>query len=310
MKSLKDIPIIVDKSHINKNCIVVDTAGIKPFSRCNYCNLQVHRCLGMWSSNFAFIIIFLFLLVMMLESPIARLIAVIPGILAVIFLARKINAETNDMVLTQLKMQQTFEAQLKADTENKTKSQFLANMSHELRTPMNAIIGYTQILSEDADAKNNQEDFEILSRIECASNHLMYVINDILDLSKIESQKLQLLDDPFQLSSLLTTVSETMSPLITKQNNEFIILNETKAQHIKGDETRVLQILFNLISNACKFTQNDQITLQVQQQAEQVIFNIKDTGIGMTPEQLNKIFNEFTQAEIATYEQHGGTGLG
>ena len=202
-----------------------------------------------------------------------------------------------------------------AETANQAKSLFLANMSHELRTPLNAIIGYSEMLSEDATDYGYDDFIPDLSKIRNAGQHLLSLINDILDISKIEAGKVQLFTEEIGLGGLLEDVMATINPSMEANNNT---LNYQPSSDNLGivtiDVTKTRQILLNLLSNAAKFTQDGTITIKAKRyhDHEQEWFDIavSDTGIGMTPDQLEQVFQEFTQADASTTRKYGGTGLG
>ncbi len=214
-------------------------------------------------------------------------------------------------------------AKEKADAANQTKSQFLANMSHELRTPLNAIIGLTEMLKEDA-ADDGLDDFEEpLDRVFNAGKHLLTLINDVLDLSKIEAGRIELFNETFELKPIMDEVIMTSKPLASKNNNELILNFDNKIDLITADQTRIKQVILNLISNACKFTEKGKVTLDVKRKnrtyfrngkkissGDLIIVNVSDTGIGMTDEQMSRLFNSFVQADSSTTRKYGGTGLG
>jgi signal transduction histidine kinase len=177
------------------------------------------------------------------------------------------------------------------------KSQFLANMSHELRTPLNAIIGVTEMLREDAEAL--KQDVEPLDRVLGAGRHLLALINDILDLSKIEAGRMELNLETFALAPLIDDVVKTIEPLAAKNGNQVAVHCHHQLGMMHADQMRLRQALLNLMSNANKFTGRDWIELSVA-----------DTGIGMTLEQMGKLFQEFSQASSTTATKYGGTGLG
>src|SRR6202045_3333729 len=192
------------------------------------------------------------------------------------------------------------------------KSQFLANMSHELRTPLNAIIGVTEMLREDAEAA--QQDTEPLDRVLGAGRHLLALINDILDLSKIEAGRMELQLEDFALAPLIEGVVKTVEPLAAKNGNQLVVLCDRAIGSLHADSMRLRQALLNLMSNANKFTERGTITVHARQAQENgrdwVTIAVADTGIGMTPEQMTKLFQEFSQADASTTRKYGGTGLG
>jgi signal transduction histidine kinase len=195
---------------------------------------------------------------------------------------------------------------------SKHKSQFLASMSHELRTPLNAIIGVTEMLREDAEAL--QQDVEPLDRVLGAARHLLALINDILDLSKIEAGRMELQLEHFALVPLIEGVVKTVEPLAAKNANRLVVHCDAVIGSLHADSMRLRQALLNLMSNANKFTDRGTITIDAQQGQENgrdwVTIGVADTGIGMTPEQMGKLFQEFSQADASTTRKYGGTGLG
>ena len=201
-----------------------------------------------------------------------------------------------------------------AEEANRAKSQFLANMSHELRTPLNAVIGITEMLKEDAE-EFGQEDFvEPLERISRAGKHLLNLINEILDLSKIEAGKLEFHLEDFDIPALVRDVATTAQPLADKNGNQLNVRCPEDLGGMRADLTRTRQIVLNLLSNACKFTENGEVSLDVRfeggEAGEQMILEVSDTGIGMTAEQMENLFEEFSQADSSTTRRFGGTGLG
>ena len=194
------------------------------------------------------------------------------------------------------------------------KSAFLANMSHELRTPLNAIIGYSEMLKDDADEKNNSQDSKDLTRIINAGNHLLNLINSILDLTKIEAGKMMFEFQSTDIKPLINEVTSTIEHMLSKGNNTLSIHCDEDIGVVCIDQTRIKQILFNLLSNACKFTRNGSIELHIYKernnQQELLCFKIEDSGIGIENDKIESLFQPFVQADISTTRLYGGTGLG
>ncbi|WP_455212848.1 sensor histidine kinase [Kaarinaea lacus] len=193
---------------------------------------------------------------------------------------------------------------------NKAKSQFLANMSHELRTPLNAIIGYSELLEEDCHAEGNMAAQKDLSKIQTAARHLLNIINEILDLSKIEAGQMELFIEAVQIGDLLDEVASVLKPLIAERKNDLKIQCDARAVKVRTDVVKLRQILFNLMSNASKFTENGRICLGIELQDEWLTIAISDSGIGMTQDQIKNLFKPFVQADGSTTRKYGGTGLG
>jgi Amt family ammonium transporter len=206
------------------------------------------------------------------------------------------------------------EAKDAAERATEVKSQFLASMSHELRTPLNAIIGYSEMLQEEVEDAGQDEYMPDLDRIHSSGKHLLELINDILDLSKVEAGKLEIVLEVFDVRDLIEGVASTVKPLIANNRNTLVVDIDDDVTEMHADVTRIRQCLFNLLSNSAKFTSEGTITISVslgeRRNVRIVQFAVSDTGIGMTEAQMAKLFQPFTQAESTTSRDYGGTGLG
>ncbi|MEG4283751.1 HAMP domain-containing sensor histidine kinase [Microcoleus sp. A006_D1] len=225
------------------------------------------------------------------------------------------------------------EAKVAAEAANRSKSAFLANMSHELRTPLNAIINYSEMLQEDAQDSGSEDFLPDLEKIQTAGKHLLDMISDILDISKIEAGHVTLYLEHFDVATMIEEVMTTAQPLVEKKGNALALQLKGELGMMYADQPKVRQILLNLLSNAAKFTEKGVITIEIEKVKNEkpkpkkrnknndfnsgsnyisqfLIFRVSDTGIGMTDEQLQQIFKPFTQADASTTRKYGGTGLG
>ena len=213
---------------------------------------------------------------------------------------------------TERQLQQARDA---AESANRAKSAFLANMSHELRTPLNAIIGYSEMLQEDAVDFGYDDITPDLNKIQTAGNHLLDLINNILDLSKIEAGRMELYLEAFNVPLVIEEIGNTVRPLVEKNRNQLAISVDDSVGVMTADLTKMRQALFNLLSNAAKFTEDGTVSVRVWQASDEsdqswIYFEVRDTGIGMTTEQMQEVFKEFQQADVSTTRRYGGTGLG
>jgi signal transduction histidine kinase len=234
-------------------------------------------------------------------------------------LAEDINSMLTALEFTQQELQAAKKA---AEAASEAKSSFLANMSHELRTPLSAIIGYSELLLEDIESLTVPELKADLQKIRTSGQHLLTLINDILDLSKIEAGKMKLDISNFDVTLVIDEIISTIEPLITKNHNILEINKPPEIGSMQADIGKLRQCLLNLLSNAAKFTENGRITLTVTIESPSVqtdgaahpddwiVFTVTDSGIGIAPEQLDKLFQPFTQADNTTSRKYGGTGLG
>jgi signal transduction histidine kinase len=201
-----------------------------------------------------------------------------------------------------------------AEQASRTKSQFLAAMSHELRTPLNAVIGYSELLLEDAERDKREEHIADLRRIHSAGRHLLSLVSDVLDLSKIEAGRMDVVAAPIELGRFVDEIAETCRPLVEENGNTLAIERAGDIGLIVTDATKLRQALLNLLSNAAKFTASGRITLSIRRErhpmGDWLTLAVLDTGIGISPGNLAKLFNNFTQAEPDTASKYGGTGLG
>lgn len=227
------------------------------------------------------------------------------------YLAKGFNAMLRAIKESDEKMR---EAKRVAEAANLAKSQFIANMSHELRTPLNAVIGYSEMLQEEYEELTAEEILDDLHKINASGKHLLSLINDVLDLSKIESGKMEIFNETFDILKMMQDVLVTVDVLIKRKQNCLVFQPNDNLGLMFGDLTKIRQVLLNLLSNAAKFTENGTITLTIdlfeKQEQSWVNFTIQDTGIGIAPAQQQHLFQAFQQVDGSTTRKYGGTGLG
>ncbi|RYC33217.1 sensor histidine kinase [Lichenibacterium minor] len=197
-----------------------------------------------------------------------------------------------------------------AEEANRAKSNFLANMSHELRTPLSAVIGYTELLEEELDDLGEHRVLDDLNKVKGNAKHLLGLINDVLDLSKVEANRMDVFPEDFAVAGFVEEAAASVDALVRRKHNRLVLDLGEGLGVLRSDVVKLRQCLLNLLSNAAKFTEGGCITLRVRREADWMCFAVEDTGIGMSPEQLGRLFQRFIQADESTTRRFGGTGLG
>ena len=244
--------------------------------------------------------------------------AMMVGTMALIATVVRAGTETAALLRTELRLSdavaEAMDARGVAERASVAKSEFLANMSHELRTPLNAILGYSEMLSEDARAAGSDDTASDLDKIASAGRHLLALINDVLDLSKIEAGRMELHLDTVDVAAVVRRVVDTSGTLAAAAGNRLSVDGLDELGTIQSDALKLQQVLLNLVGNACKFTSNGQVRLVCARQrgddGDRLVLAVRDTGIGIAPEQMDRLFTQFMQADNSATRQYGGTGLG
>ena len=253
--------------------------------------------------------------------------ALLMGVFITFFIIRLTESKNKDINNAMIKLEEShekLEERVKKRTEqlafardqalasNKAKDMFLANMSHELRTPLNIIVGYSEMLEEMAEDKEDEDFIPDLKKIQSAADHQLQLINSLLDISKIEEGMLELYPVKFDLQTLIKDIDAATKPLMKKNNNKFEINFKNELGNMYSDNLRLRQILLNLLSNAAKFTTDGEVSLNITKvnNEQDIVFEIKDTGIGIPEDYVNELFDKFTQEDSSTTRKYGGTGLG
>jgi signal transduction histidine kinase/ActR/RegA family two-component response regulator len=254
------------------------------------------------------------------DDPMVRIgaLAVFTAAIILCAMAHRVNTDTVTLIRAELRRsmaaQQALDAQAQAEAANRAKSTFVATMSHELRTPLNAIIGYSEMLREDAASEGSAATAADLQKITNAGRQLLALINDVLDVSKIEAGRMDVHVEAFAGAAALRAVIDTAQPLALQRHNQLAATGLDTLGVLHGDAAKLHQILLNLVGNACKFTSHGRVELTAARTAgptgDWVTLAVADTGIGMTPEQMGQLFREFSQADASTTRRFGGTGLG
>lgn len=225
----------------------------------------------------------------------------------------RLRSTTNTLASYLTRTADLTEALKQALESTKDKSSFFASMSHELRTPLNAIVGFSELLEEEIEDTDCRTCIDDARRIREASKHLLKIIGNILDLSKIEAGKMELYLETFPVKLLLDEIAETAAPLAAKSENKLIVECADNVGEMNADQTQIRQVLLNLLSNAAKFTRNGEIKFIAScpsQNSDQVTFEVSDTGIGMNEDQIDHLFEKFSQTDASIRGKYGGTGLG
>ena len=243
---------------------------------------------------------------------------VVVAIIALSATVWRAHRELSQLIRTELQLQnavsEAVQARAAAEEASRAKSAFLANMSHELRTPLNAIIGYSEILLEDARDAGEAETSNDLERVTNSAHHLLALINDVLDLSKIEAGRMELELETVKAIDVLSQVIDTSRGLAAAGRNTLTVSGLDSLGTMHTDALKFKQVLLNLLSNACKFTSNGRVEVTGRREpsasGDWIVVSVRDTGIGMTPDQVGRIFGQFVQADSSTTKKYGGTGLG
>ncbi|MEZ5417331.1 MAG: ATP-binding protein [Vicinamibacterales bacterium] len=253
-------------------------------------------------------------------DPVVRVggLAVIVGLIALSGTVMRAHRELASLFRAELQLStavaEAVRARAAAEEASLAKSEFLANMSHELRTPLNAILGYSEMLLEDAQATGAAQAAADLGRVNAAGRHLLALVNDVLDLSKIEAGRMDLHVDTVDVGAVVRHVIDTSQPLAAAGGNRLEVEGLAGLGTIASDALKLQQVLLNLVGNACKFTSNGRVQVVCRRErrttTDEIVVDVRDTGIGMTSDQMERLFSQFMQADSSATRRYGGTGLG
>jgi len=310
-----------------KNCLFVQTTGIRPFKRCTYCERRTIDCFGMQFFVVVFGIIGLVLVMFTIRDlPILAIDITILILMMLVLLGLIASRETNEIVVSNFllrELNEELEARVSQRTKElqllnlelkkalRIKTEFLRNVNHELRTPLTAMIGFCDILEQKQLGELNERQSKAMSSIKKNGQDLLLLINQLLDLSKLEDNKLALNEKWFDLPKAISEITVNIEPLASKKDINISAVSDEKVSSVYGDPDRIKQVLLNLLSNAIKFTEpKGKISVETKDGKDLIAVTVKDTGIGIKNEDLSSLFEPFSQIDGSQTRKYGGTGIG